>query len=191
MTTFNIDTAIKGIEKSLQAALAATGKLENATMLLVNGFIALKRDATPTQYENGMATLVSFIVEQPYPKLKGWDEKKAKGYLRQFVYEANQALTHGLVQDDGTVGTKGKDGTVAPITTLRELRKVNEAKRAEKAPKSASVATGAATVGDAALNGAMAALKPYLVQLVEHGKLEALGEYIATETGYTVSIYKK
>jgi hypothetical protein len=181
----NIENAVK----SLRACLDVTHKAKHTTFSFVNALIPVLRDSTPEAWKAAQARFVAIVAESKIAKEEAWDEKRCSGYLRQFVYDARQALSHGLVQSDG----KLSDGKTE-ITTHRQLRKVTEEKRAEKAPATAGRTVAvepAKSIGEAIYNRAIEALKPLLPQLVEHGQLQTLAQWMQEETGYTWNVYKK
>lgn len=188
-----MSNTLEMLEKNVVANLNHVEGLENTTMKIVENIVALIREATPAQFEAGMLLIYKAACDTKRGKRLNWKELDAKKYMRQFLYEANQAINHKLVQRDGTIATES-GGKVEPIKTLRELRKVNEAKRnAAKAPTSAGKATGgqAKDLGDAAFERFCKAVGPFLPQLVEHGKLLNVAEYLSQQTGWEWSVYKK
>jgi hypothetical protein len=182
-------SAIENVEKSLRDNLNAEHKKKHSGIALINGLIAFCQETGDgtSAFKAGIERFVKVIGESRISKEENWDDKKCRGYLRQFMYDARQAMDHGLVTDKG-LAVDGK-----PIETHRELRKVTEAKRAEKAkPDSAGRASGTIkSIGEAAYNKATKALEPCLPQLVEHGQLQNLAAWLQEKTGYNWTVYKK
>ena len=184
-------SAIETVEKNLRDNLNASHKMKHSGIAIINGLIAFTREAGDgtSAYKAGIERFVKVISESRIAKEESWDDKKARGYLRQFVYDARQAMTHGLVTEGGDLVADGK-----PIESHRELRKVTEAKRnANKAPESAGRTTGgqAKSMGEATLDRATKALLPHLPQLVEHGQLQNLAQWLQDQTGFNWTVYKK
>lgn len=180
---------IENVVKSLRVCLDVTHKQKHSTFALVNALIPVLRDSSPEAWKAAQSRFVAIVAESKIAKEENWDEPKCAGYLRQFVYDARQAINHGLVQRDGTLA----DGK-AEITTHRQLRKVTEEKRKAKSGNSAgrtAAAEPAKNIGEAIYNRAVEALKPFLPQLVEHGQLQNIAQWLQEQTGFNWTVYKK
>lgn len=185
---------VQEVCSGLSDHLAATHRVKHSGFKIINGLVGFLRetDGKGPAYDDGIKAFTKVILDSALAKEENWqaDEKKAKAYLRQFVYDARQCLAHGLVTDKGVI----VDDKGTPLETHRQVRKVTEAKRqAAATPNSASRTTGGQgkTLGEVAFNKATAALEPLLPSLVEHGQLQNLAAWLEEKTGYTVSIYKK
>lgn len=184
-------STIENVEKSLRDNLNAAHKAKHSGLALINGLIAFTREAGDgsSAYKAGIERFVKVISESRIAKEENWDDKKCRGYLRQFVYDARQAMLHGIATESGELVADGK-----PIVSHRDLRKATEAKRnASKMPESAGKATGgqAKTLGEAAFDRFCKAVEPTLPQLVEHGQLQNIAQWLQEKTGFNWTVYKK
>lgn len=185
-------STIETVEKSLRDKLNADHKAKHATFAIINGLIAFIKDVGDgsSAYKAGIERFAKVVGESRIAKEEAWADDDCRKYLRQFVYEARQALSHGLVTDTGTLEADGKR-----IETTRHLRKVTAAKReAEKKPTSAGRTTQGGTapdLGAAAFERFCKAVEPFLPQLAEHNKLMDAAEFLSQKTGWEWSVYKK
>lgn len=184
-------STIENVEKSLRDNLNAAHKVKHSGLAIINGLISFIREAgdNTSAYKAGIERFVKVIGESRIAKEEAWDDKKSRSYLRQFVYDARQAMVHGVVTESGDLIADGK-----PIESHRELRKVTEAKRNANKPEPTSAGRNggqAKSVGEAVFDRATKALLPCLPQLVEHGQLQNLAQWLQEQTGLNWTVYKR